>query len=277
MDKFTDQRYLVTQQYAGDSNLSARIALHQRFSTNPQGWYTWYFEQLDLPASARLLEVGCGSGKLWQKNLHRLPLEWNLTLSDLSLGMLRSAERNLAAAGGRFTFRVHDAQLLPYENQTFDAVFANHMLYHVPNLERALLEIRRVLKPGGRLYAATNGERHMAEMDALGAAFAEHIGFTLEEGFTHRNRRFSLENGARQLQPYFSRIERRDYPDSLAVTEARPLAAYLLSTTSAVAGLDTAFRKQIAQQLENFMAQKLQENNGVINIHKATGLFIAQK
>ncbi|RMF48311.1 MAG: class I SAM-dependent methyltransferase [Anaerolineae bacterium] len=277
MDKFTDQQYLVTQQYASDANLSARIALHERFSTNPQGWYAWYFEQISLPPAARILEVGCGSGKLWRENLHRLPAAWDITLSDLSLGMLRSAERNLAAAGERFTFRVHDVQLLPYENATFDALFANHMLYHVPNLERTLLEIQRVLKPGGMLYAATNGERHMAEMDALGMAFAEHIGFTLEEGFTHRNLRFSLENGARQLQPYFSRVERRDYPDSLVVTEARPLAAYLLSTTSAVASLDAAFRKQITRQLEAFMAQKLQENHGAIHIHKATGLFIAQK
>lgn len=274
MDKFTDQRYLVTKQYASDANLNARITLHERFSTNPQGWYRWYFEQITLPPKARLLEVGCGPGKLWLRNLEHIPPGWDIILSDLSLGMLRSAERNLNATG-RFTFRVHDVQLLPYENETFDAVFANHMLYHVPNLKRALLEIQRVLKPGGMLYAATNGEHHMTEIDDLAQAFAERIGFSLEEGFSRRNLRFSLENGAEHLRPFFSQIERRDYPDALAVTEAKPLTNYLLSMTSAVANLDATFRKQITQRLEAFIEQQLQAQGGIITIHKATGLFIA--
>jgi len=277
MDKFTDQKYLVTQQYASDANLNARIALHQRFSTNPQGWYAWYFGQLDLPPRARLLEVGCGPGKLWQENLTRLPAEWDITLSDLSLGMLRSAERNLAPVAARFTFRVLDVQLLPYENGHFDAVLANHMLYHVPNLRRALLEIHRVLKPGGRLYAATNGEQHMAALDALGMEVAARLGITLEEGFISRNRRFSLENGAAHLREFFPSVERRDYPDALEVTEARPLAAYLLSTTSALTRLDAAFRQQMETRLLALVRQELDARGGVLRVEKSTGLFIARK
>ncbi len=277
MNKFTDQKYLVTQQYASDANLNARIALHRRFSTNPQGWYAWYFEQLDLPPRARLLEVGCGPARLWQENLARLPAGWELTLSDLSLGMLRSAERNLASAAGRFTFRVLDVQLLPYDNDHFDAVLANHMLYHVPNLRRALLEIHRVLKPGGRLYAATNGEQHMAALDALGLELAARLGFTLDEGFLSRNLRFSLENGAAHLREFFPAVERRDYLDALEITQARPLAAYLLSTTSAPERLDAAFRKQMETRMVSLLRQELNARGGVLRVEKSTGLFIARK
>ena len=64
----------------------------------------------------------------------------------------------------QFTFEVVDAQLIPYEKHTFNVVIANYMLYHVPDLAKALSEIRRVLQPKGRLYATTVGLNQMAEL-----------------------------------------------------------------------------------------------------------------
>jgi hypothetical protein len=58
----TDQDYLLQQQYCDASNLQARIALHQRFSTNSQGLPRWFLEQLQIPENGRVLELGCGPG-----------------------------------------------------------------------------------------------------------------------------------------------------------------------------------------------------------------------
>jgi ubiquinone/menaquinone biosynthesis C-methylase UbiE len=85
----------VESQYRDASNLNARIALHERFSTNAYGWQRWVFDQLELPPDARVLELGCGTGKLWVENRDRTPEGWDVTLTDASPGMLREARRNL--------------------------------------------------------------------------------------------------------------------------------------------------------------------------------------
>src|SRR5215216_3134108 len=168
MSKFTDQQYLKSDQYREPSNLDARIVIHQRFSTNPYGWFKWVFDTLlKLPENAKILELGSGQGLLWKENTSRIPPGWVITLSDLSSGMLDAAWRNLVITGRAFQFKEIDAQSIPFEEETFDAVIANHMLYHVPDRPKAFAEIKRVLRPGGRFYAATNGENHLREIYEL--------------------------------------------------------------------------------------------------------------
>ena len=88
MSSVTDQNYLKNDQYRDASNLNVRIALHQRFGTGKIGLHRWAFDQFDLPPDAHVLELGCGPGQLWAENLDRIPAGWQITLSDLSLGMV---------------------------------------------------------------------------------------------------------------------------------------------------------------------------------------------
>ena len=161
----TDQNRLRTQ-YRDATNLSARINLHARFSTNAYGWHRWVFDQFEPRPHWRVLELGCGPGTLWLKNRDRLPEDWDIMLSDFSPGMLEEARRKLASLPHPFAFRQMDAQAIPLPDASLDAVIANHMLYHIPDRQKAFAEIRRVLKPGGRLYAATNGHNHLRELSA---------------------------------------------------------------------------------------------------------------
>ena len=161
-DQLNNPDYLKAEQYRDAGNLNARIALHARFSTNKQGWFAWVFDQLlaTAPLSATqqacVVELGCGPAGLWSANRARLPAGWKLLLTDFSPGMAAQAQR---AMGGdaRFAVAVADATSIPVAGQAADAVLANHMLYHVADLRRALGEIRRVLKPGGRLFACHRG------------------------------------------------------------------------------------------------------------------------
>jgi hypothetical protein len=76
MSKFTDQQYLKTDQYRDSTNLDARVVIHQRFSTNPYGWFNWVFDTLmKLSGTARILELGCGHALLWKENAGRIPPE----------------------------------------------------------------------------------------------------------------------------------------------------------------------------------------------------------
>jgi ubiquinone/menaquinone biosynthesis C-methylase UbiE len=124
MSIVTDQNYLKQEQYQNAANLNARIALHQRFGTAQVPWHRWVFDQLDLPPAARILELGCGTGQLWVQNGDRLPVIWQVTLSDFSQGMVAQAQQNLAMSHHSFVFEQFDAQAIPFADHSLDAVIA---------------------------------------------------------------------------------------------------------------------------------------------------------
>ena len=266
MSKFTDQQYLKTDQYKDSSNLDARVAIHQRFSTNPYGWMQWVFDALvKLPKDAKILELGCGPGYLWKENTTRIPSTWDITLSDLSSGMLDSAWRNLVVTGRNYKFKEIDAQEIPFEDETFDCVIANHMLYHVPDRSKAIAEIQRVLKTGGHFFATTVGENHLKEITDW---FRQTHKFDVWESFTHL---FTLENGLDQLQPFFPNVTLSRYEDNLHVTELEPLVAYFRSGVRA----DELSEDEIVK-LRNDLEKELKEK-GNIFITKDSGLFESLK
>ncbi len=251
---------VIKEQYRDSTNLDARIALHVRFSTAPRRWFEWYFDQLELPPDARVLEIGCGPVQIWNDNRARIPTGWELTLSDFSFGMLQSARTYAIPA----RFVLCDAQAIPFRDAHFDAVLANHMLYHVPDISRALGEMRRVLKPSGKLYAATNGLAHMRELKDL----VEQI-FNVQDSAPVQS--FCLENGAEQLAQHFGIVHRFDFQDSLRVTEVEPLVAYIMSMRLYHLRGSKQVQGQLRQIIQEHMARE-----GAFFITKAAGLFIAQ-
>jgi len=259
---------MLAEQYKNDANLNARIQLHTRFSTNMYPWFRWVFDHFDVPATARILEIGCGPADLWVQNLDRLPAGWEVTLVDFSPGMIEAARRNLATTGRTFAFEIADAQALPFDTATFDAVIADHMLYHVPDLPKAVSEIHRVLEPGGALYAATNGAGHLRELWALIDPFVP--------GSFERAARvasgFTLENGAAVLVPPFAHVARHEYPDALEITAVEPLIAYIRSSNT-LAGVDFAAEHTFALRAQ--VAAHIAAH-GAYHVGKSTGLFVAK-
>jgi ubiquinone/menaquinone biosynthesis C-methylase UbiE len=266
MAKFTDPTYLQTDQYRDASNLNARITIHQRFSTNPQGWFPWVWDVLtSLPTKAKVLELGCGSGALWMACPERIPAGWSITLSDFSAGMLDSAWRNLVTLGHGFKFEQIDAQSIPYADETFDIVIANHMLYHVPDRPKALSEIRRVLKQGGYLVATTVGEAHLRELGGwLRRADPEYE-------IARPTSAFNLGSGAAQLAPFFAPVTMSRYPDTLRVTDVDLLMAYIRSFPKASELSETSLA-EVRREMEAELQAK-----GAILVTKDSGLFLARK
>jgi len=260
----SDSARLLREQYKDGSNLSARIRLHQRFSTNRYGQMRWLFDRIRIAEDARVLELGCGTGILWRGSVE-VPRGWRVILTDMSGGMLNETRAHLARLGRAFTYLQADAQSIPFRDESFDAVIANHMLYHVPDIARALDEVRRVLKPGGFCYAATMGVANMREMNDLSARFLS------IPRMTESTTRFGLESGEAYMRGAFSEVTLERYPDSLAITEAAPLMDYICSmrvrsriTDEQIAALRQHVEREIA-------------THGEIRMTKDSGVFIARR
>ena len=266
VSRFTDPQFLKADQYKDSSNLDARVMIHERFSTNPYGWFNWVFDELlRLPENAVILEVGGGPGYLWSHCADRIPAGWKITLSDLSPGMVDAAWRNLVVTGRAFKFEQIDAQSIPYSDNMFDAVIANHMLYHVPDRARAIREIRRVIKTGGCLFATTVGQHHLLELHK----WLRHA--HIDKSFEEFSRSFTLENGWEQLKPFFAQVRISHYEDDLKVTEVKPIMTYIRSSIRA-----SELSEDAILEIEGELEKELNEK-GQIFIRKASGLFEAVK
>lgn len=253
--KFMRDENLI-KQYESADNLSARIALHARYSQSPVPWMRWLFDRLALKANAHVLEVGAGSMLLWRENADRVPESWTLTLTDNSPGMLAEGRALLASVApdleARASYGIVDAERLPFQDGAFDAVIANHMLYHVPDRPRALAAFARVLKPGGRLIASTNGQRHMAEL--------------CEAPNQDDPAWFALENGGAEIAAVFGECVREDFKDELRVTDIRDLIAYHRS-------YEVLTPEREAAITAYYDARR--DSAGTVHITKSVGLFTA--
>jgi ubiquinone/menaquinone biosynthesis C-methylase UbiE len=268
---FQDMTYLREKQYKNSANLGARAELHRRFGTAVTPWHPWVFEHLGLAAVTAVLECGCGPGWLWRENRERIPPGCQITLTDLSAGMVAEAEAALADSGHDFQWQTADIQQLPFPDASFDVVIANHMLYHVPDLAQALREVRRVLKGDGRFIAATNGRNHLRELWQIGLE----LGIGVEgnfQGFLTNESLFQLENGAEWLTAVFPQVSIFRYEDELVVTEAEPILNFLLSTS--LAAENQMPTPETIAQVRQRLTQQI-ARDGAVAITKETGLFVA--
>ncbi|MBK7896432.1 MAG: class I SAM-dependent methyltransferase [Anaerolineaceae bacterium] len=271
-DPFRDSDYLQKNQYRDSSNLDARAALHRQFSTATADWQPWVFDLLRLEPGMRVLECGCGPGWLWRQNVDRIPAGCQITLTDLSPGMVAEAEAALAGSGHQFSFQPANIQALDFADGTFDVVVANHMLYHVPDLAQGLAAVQRVLKPNGRLIAATNGDEHMKELPLLvPEAVRQKVASWRMRGMAGQLP-FRLENGRSLLAPFFAQIEQHLYEDSLWVTDADALVAYAFSMIKP----EMEVPETAVAHLRELWAAKIAADGG-IHISKQSGVFVATR
>ena len=258
--------YLRVDQYRDSLNLGARAQLHERFGSNPIGWFKWVMAHMSLAPGQQVLECGCGPGWLWRNNLEEIPAGCRLMLTDLSSGMVAEAKEALSVTEHDIDFFDVDIVALPFDDQLFDVIVANHMLYHVPDRIKALSEVQRVLKPDGRFLAATIGENHMLELRDLRRQLLPELAASYQQ----LSKAFSLENGRAQLAPWFTQIKMYRYKNPLRVTEVEPLLGYVLSSSQARSEADPD-RLQAAWQL----VQKHIEERGSFDITTDSGMFVA--
>ena len=196
----------VARQYASEANLEARRSLYADVEgPDPR---EIAFDAVAEVAPKRVLEVGGGPGELAERIASELGCE--VVMLDISPRMVELAiDRGVDA-------HVGDVQSIPFEDSSFDCAVAAWMLFHVPDIDRGLGELARVLRPGGRLVATTNGQDHLRELRVIAgnAAWA---------------RTFTSENGAEIIGRHFDRVERRDADGWVTIVDHETVRGFVAS------------------------------------------------
>jgi SAM-dependent methyltransferase len=183
-----DEAAFVRAQYESEDNLRARKSAYINAEGDDPREFA--FEAVAEASPRKVLEVGGGEGELAERIRDEVGAE--VIAIDQSERMVEIQQSKGIDA------RVGDVREPPFPDGEFDVVVAAWMLYHVPDLDRGLAELARVLKPGGRLVAVTNAVDHLQELWDLGRE-------TSLRTFTFRS-----ENGEESLRRHFASVTRRD-------------------------------------------------------------------
>ncbi len=232
-----DDPELVRREYADESRFAVRAAAQQA-STGPDPKQV-AFEAVAEVEPRRVLEVGPGRGEVAERIAREL--RSHVTAVDQSERMVE-----LTRARGIETI-VGDVQALPFADASFDCALAAWMLYHVPDLDRGLAELARVLVPGGRLVAVTNTDLNLPE---LWGRFGAHA---------VRTHSFNAENGAAVLERHFARVERRDVEGTVTFPDWEAARRYVASSVT---------RADLAERLQPF--------DGPLVCRRLVAVFVAE-
>jgi SAM-dependent methyltransferase len=262
-----DVEYFRDAQYATTSNLNARVALHARYSTATQEWFDWLADQCEWSISRDVLEVGCGTGLFWRHIPQAVGGHVVLTMTDLSEVMVETAVAFARTFAHDVRGLTTDVRNLPFDDASFDLVFANHMLYHLADPSTAISEIARVLRPNGTLVASTNGPGHLRELYAIDTAV-----FGASDVRNNNARVFGAVSGVPLLEQSFGEVEWRSHVDRLLCTEPDDIVAYLTSVPPG----EGASPSQLAQ-LRTEVRRRVVDGGGVLVVSKEAGAFIARE
>lgn len=204
-----DDPEVVRREYASEDGLRARASVYQGLA-GPDARDV-AFDAVREAAPTRVLEVGCGWGEFAARMQHELGA--SVVAIDVSPRMVDLArERGIDA-------RLGDVQRLAFEDGSFDCAVANWMLYHVPEIDRALAELARVLRPSGRLVATTNGMRHLEELWSL-----------VGRDKAGETRHFFSEGGEDLLRRHFASVRRTDLESPLSFPDTDAVRGYVQSS-----------------------------------------------
>jgi SAM-dependent methyltransferase len=206
-----DDPLFVSWEYASEERLVTRNETYRRFITGAAAEDVAFDAVVEV-APARVVEVGCGTGEFAQRI--RDDLGAAVVASDVSPRMVTlTRERGIETV-------VADVEQLPFDDGSFDCAVANWVLYHARDPRAAASELARVLRPGGRLVAATMGVGHMDELwTALGDRSTDGLSFW-------------SENGAAVLAEAFASVECRDAAGVLEFPTRESVREFVAATSN---------------------------------------------
>lgn len=258
--------------YRNPNELNSRIQFYQRYGKKEKEWYQWVSEQIDLSESGTILEVGCGSGSLWEQG------KWDIghssvILTDRSPEMVLSTKEKLVDLYPEFEYSnvsLGDDYNLPFNDKKFDVVIANHVLHLVDDLDTALKELHRVLKPGGSLYTSTKSSRNFEMIDGV----LEYIG---KDARMNDITQFDLEIASERLNRHFDSVDEYEYTELIQVDNVDALMWFIESKVSFNSKVRQKLRQFLENRIESQSSEYVDEVRSPIEFRKQMGLLHSTK
>jgi ubiquinone/menaquinone biosynthesis C-methylase UbiE len=253
-----------------EEEIQTRMRLYD-FSTGKQTFFQWQAGMLPSLKNKTVLELGCGNGVIWRDLLPR----WNdcrLTLTDIADDVLESARTSLSpfeSMTESLTFESVDFNQLPYEDESFDVLIANHNLYYALDVDQILESIYRLLKPGGMLICSTIGKDHLHELVSL----LRIQNSELPWGAERWAELFGLEAGAGKLMQHFNHVDQFEYDNNLHVNSSEPVMSYLQKTMK---GAIASWVKDNHEMVQKSVDKQITDK-GYFKLTPHSGFFIAYK
>jgi SAM-dependent methyltransferase len=218
-----------------------------------------------------VLDVGCGFGA-FHPRLHAVGAR--VVAFDYSPGMTYEARRQATRDGLAVQVLRADAEQIPLADNSVDHALASHMLYHVPDIRRALEEMKRVVKVGGRVLMTTNAADHSARLNELHAQAARDLGLTPRVGAEHG--RFPLDE-LPLVRSVFPNVQLHRRPNAFIFpTVDSALRYYASGRVDAIEERDIegshrpALLARMAELIGEIIARE-----GVFRVPKDAGSFVA--
>lgn len=206
---------------------ATRARIHQTYSAPAHDLCAWALERIQWRGDEVVLDAACGAGAYLDALRARVP-GGQLVAADCALDLL-----DARGAGGAVAIAPrlrHMVSALPFANDTFDVVLAAHILDYVADIDAALSELHRVLRPDGAVMVVTHSNSHMAEFDVLYCHACALLGVPEDEVSASRPRRpFRVERAASLLSRHFFAVARYDLPSMLIFPEVAPAMRFLES------------------------------------------------
>ncbi len=273
---YTDRLFLTRQFYASNDDLAVRTHIHDTYTEPRVNFMSWVLDRIPWRGDETVLDAGCGAGAYLSPTASRLSAGGLLLGGDISRGLLRGiAERT---SGDHPPLTQLDIQHLPFADERFDVVLANHMLYHVPDIPEALEQIHRILRVGGVLLASTNAARSQVGFRDLIIDACEHLGMDFLIESSPAGQRFSLEEGKLILAEYFSEVEMQALDSALVFREVEPPLAYIHSMRHFYRSIlpEDCDWTQMLERVKEKLAEIINAE-GEFRVLKRSGVFIARK
>lgn len=269
--KSNEPKFLKSSQYKNDKNLSARFGLYD-FSYPKVDIYNEAIKALKLKGNEKILEVGCGNGQVLV-NIYKGGHRGELTGTDISKGMYKETVAQCKQDHLPIKFKEVSADKLPFKDESFDVILAFFMIYHMPDINIALQEWKRVLKPNGKLLVTIGSKVNLVNRRKLTTS--------LEEKTKSHKKRFidaiSYETAPKFLKKYFKIESKRLLKYNLRIPDETRILKAIESTKEF---FEPKPSKQLWQQCMNEIKEKIKQKikaKGYFTDTAHRGFYICSK
>ncbi|MFG1879319.1 class I SAM-dependent methyltransferase [Sphaerisporangium sp. NPDC049003] len=264
--------------FADTRMLDGKQLAHNRFRTNPRSLVDHLAEQLELSGTEALLDLGCGNGFVLE-HLRPHLAGGSIVGLDIAPGVLRAAEARLKGVATPCRWVEGSADDLScFADDSFDRVIATYMMHYVPDIDRCLAEVRRVLRPDGKFVLTTDRPDSMVEMYDLHFAILREMRAPERLFKATPKARISILNGHEYVDSHFAGVELRTWQDQLRFADADAFLAFYSAHNYCCAAshpgdLGEDFFRELRERAQT-RVQAVIAREGYFALTKFTGSFI---